>query len=276
MANLMPLRYRIGPALVRIFGISVFLFLTLPILAIIPLSFTSGVELVYPLPSVSIRWYEDFFARPEWLLSFKNSLLIGIGATILSTLFGTLAAFGLQRLPPRAQAVVAGVMVLPMAVPVVITAVALFFFFAKLNLVSTFTGLILAHATLALPFVLISVRAALAGLNPDLARAAASLGARPHRVFLRVTAPLVMPGIATGALFAFAVSFDDVVVAMFLSGPDQLTLPKQMFTGVRENISPTVLAASSLLVLFSVLLMAATSLLTRRTKQLQGASHDTH
>lgn len=253
----------------RILGLSVLFFLTIPILVIIPLSFTSGVELVYPMPSWSVRWYEDFFSRPEWLLSLQNSLIVGVSTAVLASMLGTAAAFGLHRLPPRVQALLSAMLVLPMAIPVIIAAVAFFFFYAKLNLTSTYTGLILAHTTLALPFVVISVRASLSGLNPDFARAAASLGAPPHRVFRRVTGPLVLPGIVSGALFAFAVSFDDVVVAMFVAGPQQLTLPKQMFTGVRENISPTILAASSLMVLFSVVLMASTGALSARSRRLQ-------
>jgi putative spermidine/putrescine transport system permease protein len=126
---------------------------------------------------------------------------------------------------------------------------------------------------MAVPFVVISVRAALAGLNPDLAKAAASLGAPPHRAFIRVVMPIILPGVLTGGLFAFAVSFDDVVIAMYLSGPEQVTLPRQMFAGVRENISPTVLAASTLMVAFSVVLMATTSLLTRRAQALRASPH---
>ena len=253
-------------------GFCVFLFMLLPILAIVPLSFTSGVELVYPLPSVSLRWYEDFFTRPEWLGSVRNSLLSELSTSALATVIGTLAGIGMSRLPGRAAAAVSVLVVLPMAVPVVIVAVAIYFFFAAVGLTGTFLGLILAHVVLALPFVVVNVRASLSGLNPELTRAAASLGACPSRVLTRVTIPLIFPGIATGALFAFAVSLDDVVVAMFVSGPGQLTLPRQMFNGVRENISPTILAAASILVLLSILLMATTIRLSARSGRKTAAA----
>ena len=259
--------FRASAGAIRIAAIGVFLFLTLPILAIVPLSFTAGVELVYPLPGYSLRWYQDFFTRPEWLGSIKNSLFIGVCATVIATTLGTLAAFGLEGVPARSRKALLVLMALPMAVPVVIEAVA-FFFYARLGLAGSAVAMIAAHALMGIPFVVISVRSSLAGLSPDFARAAASLGARPYRVFLRTLAPLVFPGIATGALFAFAVSMDDVVVAMFLSGPETITLPRQMFNGVRENISPTILAAASMLVMLSMLLMMATNTLAARSRRL--------
>jgi putative spermidine/putrescine transport system permease protein len=252
----------------RAAGLLTLLFMLVPILVIIPLSFTSGSELVYPVPSYGLRWYADFFTRPEWLNSIRVSLLVGAGAATLATILGTMAALGLQHLPKRVRDAVAALLILPMAIPTVIGAVAFFFFYARLNLAGTYIALMLAHATLGLPFVVINVRAALTGLSGDFARAAASLGARPHRVFIRVTAPLIAPGIATGALFAFAVSLDDVVVAMFVGGPSQLTLPRQMFNGLRENISPTILAAATLLTLVSIGLMVATSRLSARARRM--------
>lgn len=251
---------------VRALGLAVLLFMTLPILAILPLSFTSGVELVYPMPSLSTRWYADFVTRPEWLSSIRNSLVVGSSTAVIATILGTSAALGMARLPARLASAVAILVVLPMAVPVVIVAVAIYFFFAAIGLTGSFAGLILAHVVLALPFVVVNVRASLGGLDPALARAASNLGAPPWRVLMRVTVPLILPGIATGALFAFAVSLDDVVVAMFVGGPGQLTLPRQMFNGVRENISPTILAAATLLVLTSILLMTSTTLLSRRSR----------
>ena len=258
--------------LVRVFAAAVFAFLMLPILAIVPLSFTSGAELVYPVPGFSLRWYDDFFSRPEWLGSIRNSLVVGLGASLLATLIGTAVALGLRRLPRRVQTLAGALILLPMTIPIVVVAVALFFFYAFVGLGGTFTGLILSHTTIALPFVFISVRASLAGLNPDFLRAAANLGAPPFRAFRRVLLPLIMPGVVTGGLFAFATSLDDVVVAMFVAGPDQLTLPRQMFAGVRENISPTILAAATLLVLLSVLLMVATNLLSSRSRRYQAAA----
>lgn len=256
----------------RFVGLLVFLFMLVPILTIVPLSFTGGVELVYPLPSLSLRWYVDFFTRPEWLASIRNSVIVGVSTSLIATIVGTCTAIGMTRLPKRAATAVSVLVVLPMAVPVVIVAVSIYFFFASIGLTGSFVGLILAHVVLALPFVVINVRASLSGLNPELMRAAASLGAHPIRVLSRITIPLIAPGIATGALFAFAVSLDDVVVAMFVAGPGQLTLPRQMFNGVRENISPTILAAASILVLLSILLMTTTTKLAARSTRKAAAA----
>lgn len=248
----------------RALGVLTFAFMVVPMLVILPLSFTSGVELVYPVPGYSLRWYDDFFTRPEWLHSIRVSLLVGTAAAAGATVLGTTAALGLPRLPARLRDVVSALLILPMAIPTVICAVAFFFFYARINLAGTYPGLVLAHTTLGLPFVVINVRAALSGLDPNLVRAAGSLGATPWRAFRRVVLPLVGPGIASGALFAFATSLDDVVVAMFVGGPAQLTLPRQMFNGLRENVSPTILAAATLLTVVSALMMAATSRLSSR------------
>lgn len=261
--------FDLGAGALRGFAAAALAFLVLPIAIIVPLSFTSGVELVYPVPGFSLRWYDDFATRPEWLLSIKNSLIVGTGTAILSAALGTLAAVGLARLPRRLEAFMSGLMILPMVVPVVIIGVACFFFYAWLGIVGSYAGLILAHTTMAIPFVLIAVRSSLSGISSDYARAAASLGAPPHRVFARVTVPLILPGILSGALFGFAVSFDDVVVAMFLSGPQQITLPRQMFNGVRENISPTILAAATIMVAFSMALMGVTNALAARARRLR-------
>jgi putative spermidine/putrescine transport system permease protein len=250
-------------------GVLAFLFMVVPILVILPLSFTAGVELVYPMPGTSLRWYDDFFTRPEWLHSIRVSLLVGTAAAAGATVLGTTAALGLPHLPRRLRDLVSALLILPMAIPSVICAVAFFFFYARINLAGTYPGLVLAHMTLGLPFVVINVRAALAGLNPNLLRAAHSLGAPPLRAFRRVVLPLIGPGITSGALFAFAASLDDVVVAMFVGGPAQLTLPRQMFNGLRENISPTILAAAALLTVVSTLMMVATSRLSARASRLQ-------
>lgn len=250
-------------------GVLAFLFMVVPILVILPLSFTAGVELVYPMPGYSLRWYDDFLTRPEWLHSIRVSLLVGVGAAAGATVLGTTAGLGLPHLPGRLRDLVSALLILPMAIPSVICAVAFFFFYARINLAGTYPGLVLAHMTLGLPFVVINVRAALAGLNPNLLRAAYSLGAPPLRAFRRVVLPLIGPGIASGALFAFAASLDDVVVSMFVGGPAQLTLPRQMFNGLRENVSPTILAAAALLTVVSTLMMLATSRLSARASQLQ-------
>jgi len=251
----------------------VFVFLMAPILAIVPLSFSSSTYLTYPLPGVSMRWYEDLFTSDKWMLSLKNSFIIGIASTVLSMILGTLAALGLATWRSRWKSLVMAVVLSPMVVPVVITAVGVYFFFAPLGLTGNYAGLILSHTALATPFVVITVSATLQGFDTNLARAAASLGAPPLLTFFKVVLPLILPGVASGALFAFATSFDEVVTVLFLAGPEQRTLPREMFAGIRENISPTITAAAVILTVFSVALLACLEWLRRRGERLKAAMH---
>lgn len=251
----------------------VFVFLMAPILAIVPLSFSSSTYLTYPLPGVSMRWYEDLFTSDKWMLSLKNSFIIGIASTVLSMVFGTLAALGLAQWKSRLKPLVMAVVLSPMVVPVVITAVGVYFFFAPLGLTGNYAGLILAHTALATPFVVITVSATLQSFDTNLSRAASSLGAPPLLTFRKVVLPLILPGVASGALFAFATSFDEVVMVLFLAGPEQRTLPREMFAGIRENISPTITAAAVILTIFSVALLSCLEWLRRRGEKLKASLH---
>ena len=247
----------------------ILLFLILPVLVIIPLSFNSGTFLVYPLQGFSLRWYEEFFTASEWLRALKNSLIIAPAATVLAMTFGTLASIGLTRGEFRGKALLMGILISPMVVPVVIVAVASYLFFAPLGLGNSYISLILVHAVLGVPFVIITVTATLQGFNQNLVRAAASLGAPPLTAFFRVTLPLIAPGVISGALFAFATSFDEVVVTLFLAGPEQATIPRQMFSGIRENLSPTIAAAATLLIGFSVVMLLTLEWLRGRSEKLR-------
>jgi putative spermidine/putrescine transport system permease protein len=250
----------------------VLLFLVAPILTIVPLSFSSGAFFFYPLPGLSLRWYEDFFTSTFWLPALRNSLIVGVSATVLATALGTLAALGLWRARFPAQALVLAILISPMVVPVVIVAVGVYFAFAPLGLTDGYLGLVLAHATLGVPFVVITVLATLSGFDRTLLRAAASLGAAPLAAFRRVMLPLILPGVASGAVFAFAASFDEVVVALLISGPGQRTLPRQMFAGINDNISLTIAAAATMLIGISIVLMVAVAMLQRRSARMrQGA-----
>ena len=247
----------------------ILLFLILPVLVIIPLSFNSGTFLVYPLQGFSLRWYEEFFTASEWLRALKNSLIIAPAATVLAMVFGTLASIGLTRGEFRGKALLMGILISPMVVPVVIVAVASYLFFAPLGLGNSYISLILVHAVLGVPFVIITVTATLQGFNQNLVRAAASLGSPPLTAFFRVTLPLIAPGVISGALFAFATSFDEVVVTLFLAGPEQATIPRQMFSGIRENLSPTIAAAATLLIGFSVVMLLTLEWLRGRSEKLR-------
>ena len=243
-----------------------------PIAVIFPLSFTSGTLLIYPLPGLSLRWYEEFFTSPLWVGATRNSILIAVAATALATCFGTLAALGLHRATFRLKPLVMGFLVAPLVVPVIIAAVAIFYFYAWLGLAGTYAGVVAAHTALALPFVVITVSATLQGFDLNLVRSAASLGASPLRVFFKVTLPLIAPGVVSGALFAFVTSFDELVVVLFLASPEQRTLPRQIWSGVRESISPTITAAAVVLILISIVLMLVVELLRRRSERLRGAA----
>jgi putative spermidine/putrescine transport system permease protein len=260
---------RIWYYLLRGFCGLVLLFLVLPVLVIIPLSFNSGSFLVYPLQGFSMQWYENFFASAEWMRALKNSLIVAPASTILAMIFGTLASIGLTRGDFPGKALVMALVISPMVVPVVIIGVASYLFFAPLGLGNSYTALILVHAVLGVPFVIITVSATLQGFNQNLVRAAASLGASPLTTFRRVTLPLIAPGVISGALFAFATSFDEVVVTLFLAGPEQATLPRQMFSGIRENLSPTIAAAATLLIAFSVALLLVLEWLRGRSERLR-------
>ncbi len=251
---------------------AVLVFLVAPILVIVPLSFSSGSFFYYPLPGVSLRWYQDFFSSSFWLPSLKNSLIVGSSATALATALGTLAALGIWRARFPAQALVLAILISPMVVPVIIVAVGVYFAFAPLGLTDSYLGLILAHTTLGVPFVVITVLATLSGFDRSLIRAAESLGASQITTFRRVTLPLILPGVASGAVFAFAASFDEVVVALLITGPGQRTLPRQMFAGINDNISLTIAAAATMLIAISLVLMVSVGWLQRRGARMRISS----
>lgn len=248
----------------------VLFFLMAPILAIVPLSFNSGSFLTYPLDGLSLRWYDAFLASGQWMRALKNSFVIGLSAAAVATVLGTLAALGLTRADFRGKGLVMAILLSPMIVPVVIVAVGFYFFFAPLGLTASYTGLILAHTALGTPFVVITVAATLKGFDDNLARASASLGAPPVTTFFRVILPLIAPGVFSGALFAFATSFDEVVVVLLVAGPEQRTLPREMFSGLRENISPTITAVATIMILVSVLMLALLEALRRRNERMRG------
>lgn len=253
-------------ALQIVFGSLVVAFLILPIIAILPLAFTSSVFLTYPIPSYSLRWFEELVTADVWRLSIVNSLIVGGGATLLSTVLGTLAALGLRGNALPLAGLLRTLFLLPMVVPAVVLGVGMQIFLVRLGLASTYPGVIIAHAVLCVPFVVVSVSAALQGIDPAVEKAAMSLGAPPITVFRRVTLPLAVPGVVSGAVFAFATSLDEVVITLFVAGPNQRTLARQMFSSIRENISPTVAAAALLLIVGTLCLAALAALLRRREK----------
>lgn len=288
----------------------IFFFLIAPILVIIPLSFnaepfftfTPAMRSLDP-EGFSLRWYQslltfgmqnpdaegwafwaDAWTNAHWIKAAKNSVIIGFFATLVATVLGTLAALGLSRPEMPYRRAIMAILISPMIVPLIITATGMFFFYSNpcelLNLIGlqpqcgrlagTYLGVILAHATLGIPFVIITVTATLVGFDQSLNRAAASLGASPRVTFFRVTMPLILPGVIAGALFAFVTSFDEVVAVLFIAAPEQQTIPRQMWNGIREQISPAILAVATLLVIFSIALLTTVELLRRRSERIRG------
>ena len=249
----------------------IFAFLLAPLLVIVPLSFnaepyftfTEGMLRLDP-EAWSLRWYRQVAGDGAWARALANSLFIGAAATLLATALGTLAALGLSSPAMPARRLAMGLLISPMVTPLVIAAAGMFFFYSTLGLTQTHIGLILAHAALGTPFVVITVTATLSAFDANLLRAAASLGAGPLTTFRRVQLPLIAPGVLSGALFAFATSFDEVVVVLFMAGEDQRTVPRQMWAGIREQISPAILAVATFLIAFGVLLLCAVEWLRRR------------
>jgi len=256
----------------RAFGAVACFFLAAPILAYMPLSFNSGGFIYYPLEGYSLRWYVEFFNSQFWIASVKNSLIIGTATTLLATILGTFAALGLWHSSFPGRRFVIALLISPMIVPVVVTAIGLYFVFAPIGLTNTYAGMIAAHTMLASPFVVLTVGATLSTFDATLLRAAGSLGAGPVAAFRRVMLPLILPGVISGALFAFATSFDEVVVAIFIAGPEQRTLPKQMFTLMNDNISLTITAVATMLTVVSIVLMTVMEALRRRSEALTKGS----
>ncbi|MDE0308631.1 MAG: ABC transporter permease [Acidiferrobacterales bacterium] len=255
----------------------IFLFLIFPILIIVPLSFNSvpfftftPEMLSFDPEGYSLRWYKDFFTNLNWRGAVNNSFIIAIFSTLIATLLGTLAALGLSRRNIPYRTILMAVLISPMIVPLIISACGMFFFYSRVHLQGTHLGVILAHAALGTPFVVITVTATLVGFDRSLIRAANSLGADGVTTFFKIVVPLILPGVISGALFAFITSFDEVVVILFVGSFEQRTIPWQMFSGIREHISPTILAVATLLVLVSVALLTTVEMLRRRADRMRG------
>jgi putative spermidine/putrescine transport system permease protein len=288
--------------------VAIFVFLVAPILIVLPLSFNAEPYFTFTEKMLTLdpdgyswRWYDslltdgmlapdiardgtwwaDMWANATWVKATKNSLIVGFWATILATGLGTLAALGLSRPEMPWRRPIMAILISPMIVPIIIIATGLFFFYSSPcaiigldcgRLTATYAGIIMAHATLGIPFVIITVTATLSGFDQSLIRASASLGANPRTTFFKIIMPLILPGVISGALFAFVTSFDEVVAVLFIAGPDQQTIPRQMWNGIREAISPAILAVATILVILSIGLLTTVELLRRRSERLRGVT----
>ena len=272
-------RYRLWHYSYLFICTSIFFFLVAPLFVILPLSFNaeqyihfSDKMLALDPEGFSLRWYEDMIygTKNPWGLAVRNSLFIAFFATIGSTVLGTIAALGLSSRYMPYKALIMSVLISPMIVPLIISASAIFFSAAKFGIASSYTGVILAHIILGTPFVVITVTATLSGFDDSITRAASSLGSSPTNTFFKITMPLIFPGIISGALFAFVTSFDEVVVILFVGGPQQTTIPVQMWIGLREQLSPTIMAVATCLIIMSTCILIATELLRRRSERIRG------
>ena len=279
LPNHTPLNYRIWHYTYLFFCGLVFFFLIAPLFVILPLSFNaeqyihfSAKMLALDPEGFSLRWYEDMIygTKNPWGLATKNSLIIAFFATIGSTILGTVAALGLSSRYMPYKAAFMALLISPMIVPLIISGTAIFFFMAKVGLAATHTGIVLSHIILGTPFVVITVTATLTGFDHSVTRAAASLGSNPVNTFMKITLPLIMPGVISGALFAFVTSFDEVVVVLFLAGLENTTIPIQMWVGLREQLSPTIMAVATCLIIMSTLILVSAELLRRRSERLRG------
>ena len=273
------LNYRIWHYTYLTFCGLVFFFLIAPLFVILPLSFNaeqyihfSAKMLALDPEGFSLRWYEDMIygTKNPWGLATKNSLIIAFFATIGSTILGTVAALGLSSRYMPYKAAFMALLISPMIVPLIISGTAIFFYMAKVGLAATHTGIVLSHIILGTPFVVITVTATLTGFDHSVTRAAASLGSNPVNTFMKITLPLIMPGVISGALFAFVTSFDEVVVVLFLAGLENTTIPIQMWVGLREQLSPTIMAVATCLIIMSTLILVSAELLRRRSERLRG------
>lgn len=254
---------------------AILVFLVAPVLVIIPLSFnaepffrfTLGMLRLEP-EAYSLRWYRQVLDSPQWWSSIQNSVVLALASTVLATILGTVAALGLASSKLPAKGLITAILISPMIVPPIVVATGMYFFYARFDLTQTMTGLVLAHTILGTPFVVVTVVATLSNFDYSLIRAAATLGASPVRTFFKITVPLIAPGVFSGAVFAFATSLDEVIVILFLGGVDQRTIPRQMWSGIRENVSPEIFAMATLLIITSIALMLALEALRRRSARL--------
>jgi len=272
-------RYRIWHYIYLAICTAIFIYLIAPLFVIFPLSFSHDEFLIFSEEmkrldpdGFSTRWYKDMVwgTKNPWGLAAKNSLFIAFFATIGSVIIGTIAAVGLSSRYMPYKGIIMAILISPMIVPLIISGVAIFFFMAKAGLAATYTGIILAHIILGTPFVVITVTATLSGFDHSVTRAAASLGSTPINTFMKITLPLILPGVISGALFAFVTSFDEVVVVLFLAGLENTTIPIQMWVGLREQLSPTILAVATCLIIMSTLILVSAELLRRRSERLRG------
>lgn len=252
--------------LLTAFAVLVSVYLMLPTLIVIPMSLNTSSVLGVFTEGWTLKWFEEIVTNKEWGSTAFTSLQVALGTVLLATTIGTAAALGLQRVRPSFRLPITALIVSPMIIPPVIIGIGTYVLFLRMYIEGTVLGLILAHTVLTIPFVVVTVTATLAQLDPVYDRAAASLGAGPWTRFRRVTLPLIAPGMSAGALFAFVMSWDEVVVSIFLTDAQTRTLPVFMWTQVRTQLTPTLAAVGVFLTILSVIALVSMRRLQKGTK----------
>jgi ABC-type spermidine/putrescine transport system permease subunit II len=249
-------RLTIGKAVLFTLTGLILLFLIIPNFIVVPISFSNSSLLHFPPQGFSLRWYERYWELPGWVGATVNSIVVGILTSVLATLIGSLTAYGLVRGSFPGKRFVEALLILPIIIPSLVTAIALFNVMAHLKLLGTLPGFVIGHTVIALPFAITIMSNALRGIDPVLEQAARSLGASRLTTIRRVTLPVALPAVVSSMLFAFLISFDELLIALFISTSTFATLPKKLWEGIRFDIEPTLAAVSTLLVAFSLLLLA--------------------
>jgi putative spermidine/putrescine transport system permease protein len=247
----------------------VLFYLVFPIFVVIPVSFSSAQYLEFPPPGFSLQWYEKYFDRRDWVDATFLSIRIGLITSLIATVLGTIASLALVRGRFRGKELINAFLVSPLIIPAIIVAIGIYFFYARLQIVGSPLALALAHTSLAIPFVVINVSATLYGFDERLEYAAMNLGANRFQTFRHVTLPIIKPGVFAGALFAFITSFDELIVALFISGTGAVTLPRKMWDGLRQEIDPTIAAVSTILICVSVGILISAELLRQRSERMR-------
>lgn len=266
-APMRPRRQKNVPVWLRAWNVVVIALLILPVLIVIPMSFSDARNFSFPPKGFSLRWYENFFSSAKWMDSLFASLQVGVLSAVIATMLGTLAAVAIARMSPRFSSLLSSVYMAPMIVPGVIFAVAIYAVFLRWQLTGGLFGFVAAHTMLALPFVITSVSSSLSGYNAGLTTAASSLGAGPVKAFVTVTLPLILPGVVSGFVLAFVTSFDESVVSLFLATPALKTLPVNMYDAIATEIDPTVSAAATLVILVTTIVVVLVQVLPGRKKR---------
>lgn len=238
---------------------AVLLYLVLPILIVVPMSFSSARFLTFPPPSLSLRWYREYIDNPAWMQATLVTLTVAVCTVLIATPLGVSAAYAISQSKLRIMRIIHAALLLPLMVPVIITAVGIFFVYAKVGLIATMSGLVLANVMLGLPYVIISVVAGLQSFDVTQEMVARSLGMNRLRSFFAVTLPQIKASVIAGAIFAFISAMDETIVAIFISGGQYQPLTKRMFTALRDEIDPTIAAISTLMTATSFMLVLIAS-----------------